>query len=224
MKKIFLGLVILFLYVSLSAKNKFLKPDNFTKAAIGKFAACLPGPTGATGVQGPRGATGNTGPSFPVTNYLSLTTNSNSSQHPQTIESTFTPIIFDTIQLIEGNWTIASNPPITSFTSPVTSPKNSVNLYLVSYGIALENVISTGGTVTLRLLAGANPLPSSDIIMRLEPNSTQFITHTFLAIIPNNTILKLQAATDLTGLLIPKTPNDSDTNAQNVTISFNLIG
>jgi hypothetical protein len=66
MKKIFSILLTLFLCTQLDAKNKnkFLKPDNFMKAAIGKFAACLPGPTGATGstgVKGPKGTTGSTG-------------------------------------------------------------------------------------------------------------------------------------------------------------------
>jgi hypothetical protein len=76
MKKIFSLLLTLLLSTSLGAKNKFLKPDNFTKAAIGKFAACLPGPTGATGLtgvgrrgaagaQGPTGATGFTGVGTP---------------------------------------------------------------------------------------------------------------------------------------------------------------
>jgi hypothetical protein len=250
MKKIFSLLLTLFLYAPLGAKNKFLKPDNFMKAAIGKFAACLPGPTGATGTtgltgigrpgargaQGPTGATGATGftgstgatgPSFPRTNYLSLTTQSNSAQHPQLISNTFGSILFETIQLSSGSWFITQ--PILSFTSPVTSPENSVNLYSISYTVALQNSDAIAHTVTLRLLAGTDPVPTSDITVQIDSTSSQLVTNSFLAIIPNSTLLTLQAATNdisaPSNISIPTTaPAGGDTDSQNVSISFNLVG
>lgn len=236
-----------------------IKRDVFTNVLGQKFVCCLTGPrgkqgpagpTGTTGKQGPTGSkgntgptgitgatgasgftgnTGNTGPSFPRTNYLSLTTKSNSILNPQIINTTFTPIFFDTIQLIDGSWIIT--PPVSSFTSPLFSPDNSVNLYSISYSVALQNDAFDPRIVTLRLSAGGSPVVSSDITIQLDPAtagpnpSSELVTNSFLAIIPNGTSLNLEIAANNTGVSIPSIiPTGGDTNSQNVTLSFNLIG
>jgi hypothetical protein len=128
-----LSLITLLIVSTISAKNKFLKPDNFTKAVIGKFAACLPGPTGATGATGHKGDPGTNGTKGPTgaTGSLSSSYASRAADGTQVVTTVPTNIDFNTAFIAPVG--ISYNPLTKVFTATTTG------VYSITHSINVEN-------------------------------------------------------------------------------------